>query len=118
MPEVRLYLAGREIVMAFRYAEVPGTNFAQKIGYINSLALDKASTFAEKTGFTSDLRTPGQLLIIPAGHLVLTVTDPKCKEAEFVRWSFSTDPKLKQIHRNHHHLISKTTRGTSSVLWQ
>ena len=84
-PESRILLAGRELVVGFRYNDVPGQNFNLKYRHLCQLPADKALELAEKIGFVVDQNTKGQVVFIPAGYFVLTATHSS--GAEILRWS-------------------------------
>lgn len=73
MAEARLAISGRECVIALPYAQIGGDNFTQKSTFLHSLTLERAFALASKVGFLRIL-TPGSILIILAGYVVVSVT--------------------------------------------
>ena len=89
-PECRLLLDGDELIIALSYAAVPGTGFAQKMAAVSDMRVDRFIDFACKHGFIARMKAKGDLLIIPAGFLVCTITGTGNCDAAVLRWSFST----------------------------
>ena len=69
-----MLLIGEEIIVGFRYREVPGSNYTQRFHYLNALSASQAMDLAGKIGFACRLHSQGELLMIPAGYLVISVT--------------------------------------------
>lgn len=68
--EARMMLEGRELVVGFRIAELPGASLVEKASHINSLTPQAFHELAGKAGFEVVL-TEGTVLIVPAGYLVV-----------------------------------------------
>lgn len=85
--EARLLLTGSEIVIAWRYKELEGDSFAQKLKNLNRLSAEAAVSLASRIGFVLTYEHKGTVVVLPAGHMVATLTPST--ETEVLRWSFN-----------------------------
>jgi hypothetical protein len=86
-----------QVTVGFKYSEVPGSTFQQKVQGLNGLSASSALELAAKVGFVCHQQAAGQLLIIPAGYFVATLT---CKGgAEMMRWCLHPDAKASASHK-------------------
>ena len=86
---------------AWRYAEVTGANFGQKIAFLNGLTTGQADALARKIGCACCLNEVGSTLYIPAGYIIATVTvgGTRAQSASVLRWSVSTPARLEKEKR-------------------
>lgn len=86
--ELRLHLSGCEVVAGWPYAQVPGATFSQKQTVLNQYALDRVLELAAKVGFVRTMAAAGDILLIPSGYLVCSVTMDE--GSAFLRWALSS----------------------------
>ena len=86
--EARFLLQGSDAVIGWRYDELEGESFQAKVATLNKLSAEGAIALATKIGFAASFTGQGQLLIIPAGHLVATVTHGEVTQG--LRWALHT----------------------------
>jgi hypothetical protein len=86
-----------QVTYDFKYSEVLGSTFQQKVQSLSGLRANSALEFATKVGFVCHQQAAGQLLIIPAEYFVATLT---CKGgAEMMRWRLHADAKASASHK-------------------
>ena len=86
-----------QVTFGFKYSEVPGSTFQQKVRSLNGLSVSSALEFATKVGSVCHQQAAGQLLIIPAGYFVATLT---CKGGvEMMRWCLHSAAKASASHK-------------------
>lgn len=88
LSEARLLVKGSEIVVGWRYSDIPGHGFSQKLQGLQSNGPQQAIALAKKIGFVCNHSRVGSLLVIPAGFMIASVTGSD--GSEFLRWAFSS----------------------------
>lgn len=91
--EARLLLGGSEVVVGWKYAEVQGKSFADKLRTLNDISAKDALELASKAGFAHHFKDRGNLIIVPAGYFVATITDGG-EGAEVLRWALHSATKF------------------------
>lgn len=85
--EVRFLLEGSELLVAWRYDDVPGETLTQKLQALNSMNVERGMALAKRCGFVHNLVDAGSLLVVPAGMILASVTGSK--GSTFLRWCLS-----------------------------
>ena len=84
--EARLLLSGHELLIGWKFEQLQGSNFGQKLTWLNSLTVEKALELASRIGFVKHHATLGQLVVVPAGFMLASIT---VGDAAFLRWCLS-----------------------------
>lgn len=58
----------------------------QKLHSLNTMSVESSLALAARAGFVSRHASAGQLLVIPAGHIVASVTPEAGSTSRFLRW--------------------------------
>ena len=96
LTECRMLLKGKEVIAGIKTNEVPGSTMKSKREYLHTAKVDAVRGLVDKAGFICVLDRPGQMLVVPTGHMLLaSVAETACS----LRWSLAgVGDDAKKVH--------------------